>query len=825
VLSALLKLVEMSSGESSLTCRLDSIKALLSGAIQMLRNFLVFIAISVACTPQIAWAQDSRNVTEPRFPPVCRSLTAELGTKNGGIAESDESKPDTQRIQAAIDGCKPGTAVELRSSGPRTAFLSAPLELKQGVTLLVGANATLFASRNPRDYDVSPGSCGLVDHNGKGCRPVIHIAAARDAGVMGDGAIDGRGGAKLAGQSVSWWDLAQEAKVKKAAQNVPRIIVADQADGFVLYRITLRNSPNFNVIVSRTNGFTAWGVKIDSPKTARNTDGIDPSSSSYVSILHSYIHAGDDNVAIKAGSAGPSSHITVAHNHFYTGHGMSIGSETQGGVSAVEVRDLTIDGADNGIRIKSSPSRGGLVHDVAYRDVCIRDVKNPIVMETTYEGTTTGSLVPRFEDILLQNVRVFGGGKVSLEGFDSTHPLKMSFDGVELNGVQPAQIGVAHARISTGPGQVNFIFSGDDVEVLRLAGDHKVLSCDARFVPFPAGDQGTTTQSADATHNATTNRVRHDGRAPVVATDGSGDFRTIQQAVDALPDQGGTITIRPGTYREVVKIAKRAVRLEGDASDPSKVVIIFDKSAGTAGGTLNSATVEVKGDDFFARGITFANDFSQHNKPQAQGSQAIALAVSADRAVFRNVRVLGAQDTLFAGSKGCLSEQGPCVPARQFFSDCYIEGHVDFIFGDAKAVFANCEIHGIAHKTVMLTAQSKHYADEDSGYVFDHCKVTADREIEHIFLGRPWRPYATVVFLSADLEAPIDPAGWSEWHPAETHSLETATYAEFQSTGPGANAASRDPHSKQLTVVEAARYLPRAFLAGSDGWNPFADGK
>src|SRR5262249_9652032 len=153
--------------------------------------------------------------------------------------------------------------------------------------------------------------------------------------------------------------------------NVPRIIVADRADNFTLYRITLKNSPNFHAIVSRTNGFTAWGVKIDSPKTARNTDGIDPSSSTNVSILYSFIRAGDDNVAIKAGSFGPASHITIAHNHFYNGHGMSIGSETNGNVDHVEIRDLTIEGADNGIRIKSNSTRGGFVRNITYQDVCI----------------------------------------------------------------------------------------------------------------------------------------------------------------------------------------------------------------------------------------------------------------------------------------------------------------------------------------------------------------------------------------------------------------------------------------------------------------------
>jgi len=545
-----------------------------------LARLALAMAMLAACCPYRVNAQDSRKVTEPHIPAICRSLGAELAAGNGTIDEGDEQRLDTERIQKAIDGCQQGTAVELRSAGAHNAFLSGPLELKTGITLLVEAGTILFASRNPQDYDAGAGKCGTVDHNGKGCRPLIHVAGAQDAGVMGEGVIDGRGGEKLIGQNVSWWDLAQHAKVENASQNVPRLIVAEQADGFSLYRISLRNSPNFHVLVSRTNGFTAWGVTIDSPKTARNTDGIDPSSSTNVSILHCFIHAGDDNVAIKAGDAGPATHITIAHNHFYTGHGMSIGSETQGGVSAVEVRDLTIDGADNGIRIKSNPRRGGLVHDVSYRDICMREVKNPIVMETTYEGTTTGTLIPRFENILLEDVRVLGAGRVSLEGFDAAHPLVMTFDGVNLEGVRADQIRAAHARISTGPGQVNFLIAGDDVAMIRVAGDHKVPSCDARFLRFPkAGIQNAATRSAN--HTSSADAVTPGSRVFVVASEGSRGFRSVQAAVDALPEGGGTITIRTGTYREAVHISKPFVHLEGDPSDPSKVVIVFDESAGS----------------------------------------------------------------------------------------------------------------------------------------------------------------------------------------------------------------------------------------------------
>jgi pectin methylesterase-like acyl-CoA thioesterase len=307
--------------------------------------------------------------------------------------------------------------------------------------------------------------------------------------------------------------------------------------------------------------------------------------------------------------------------------------------------------------------------------------------------------------------------------------------------------------------------------------------------------------------------------ALVVAADGSGDFRTVQQAVDALPESGGRIRIRPGVYREVVNIAKPNVRLEG-AKDSSRVKIVFDNSAGKVGGTIKSATVTVTGDDFFAWGITFANDFNANTQPPPQGAQAVALAVKGDRAVFRNVRFLGAQDTLYAGSKSCASEQGPCVPARQFFSDCYIEGHVDFIFGDAKAFFENCEIHGIPHSNVFLTAQSKHYPEQESGYVFERCKVTAAAAAQRIFLGRPWRPYATVVFIKTDLQANIEPAGWREWHPGETHSLDTAFYAEFRSKGPGAHAQQREPRSKQLSAEQARRFSLREFLSGPDHWTP-----
>src|SRR5579859_5447072 len=423
-------------------------------------------------------AQDTRHVTEPGVPPACSSLTASL-------AGPEDAPLDTARIQEAIDNCPGGKAVILRRDGAKSAFVSGPLELRRGVTLVVDAGATLFASRDPKLFDTGSGVCGTDTAKSEhGCKPLIHVGAP-DAAVMGDGTIDGRGGATLFGRNVSWWDLAHQAKVENAYQNCPRLIIADKADDFTLYRITLKNSPNFHVIVMRTNGFTAWGVKIDAPKTARNTDGIDPSSSTNVTIAYCFIRAGDDNVAIKASANGPAAHMTIAHNHFYYGHGMSIGSETNGGVDAIEVRDLTIDGADNGLRIKSNSTRGGLVHDVTYDDVCIRNTKEPIVIDPFY-STERGTLVPRFENVTLRNVRVLTPGRITIRGTDPDYLSRVRFDGVQIDFHDPKLIRASHARISIGPGGANLVPDGDDVQVEGKAGVRKSIACEARFVPFPA---------------------------------------------------------------------------------------------------------------------------------------------------------------------------------------------------------------------------------------------------------------------------------------------------------------------------------------------------
>ncbi len=771
--------------------------------------FPFILVLCIACSSSLV-AQDTRKVLEPHFPRPCVTLEAQLSAPNGVLSVDDEHKLDTERIQTAIDHCKKGRAVKLRAAGSHNVFLAAPLLLKSGVTLLIDADTALFASRNPRDYDVTPGSCGVVDEHGHGCKPLILADHAPASAIMGDGAIDGRGGEKLLEQDVSWWDLAHTAKITDKNQNCTRILIVRESDNFILYRITLRNSPNFHVSVEKSNGFTAWGVKIDTPRTARNTDGIDPSSSTNVSILYSYIRAGDDNVAIKAGKAGQSSHITIAYDHFYSGHGMSIGSETVGGVNAVRVSDLTIDGADNGIRIKSDRSRGGLVEDVRCDNVCMRNVRNPIVLTPLYT-TFSGNLLPVYRDIVLKDVHSLTTGSLTIAGLDDRHKLEAMFDNVFVESPQPSDVRSSHAAITVGPMLGNLLPKGEDVTVTQAPGSKpgSPIACEGRFVDFPANQIAPVSASvAPAADNTL-----------YVAADGTGDFYSVQRAVDAAPENGATILISPGVYREVVSITKPNIHMRSNDPDASKTVIIFDKSAGTSGGTLHSATVEISADNFFAENLTFANDWNATHPQLPAGSQALAVLVTGDKAVFRNMRLLGNQDTVYVGSRNCRPDGQPCIPTRQYFSRCYIAGNVDFIFGDSKAVFDHCEIHNTAHSEGFVTAQSKHYPDEDSGFVFNQCKLKADPGVTNVWLGRPWRDYAKVIFLNTKMGDHIMPAGWREWHPGETRRLETVYYAEYNSTGPGANPGERDPHTKLLTPAEAAQYETKTFL---NGWDPEA---
>jgi polygalacturonase len=272
--------------------------------------------------------------------------------------------------------------------------------------------------------------------------------------------------------------------------------VATDSDNFTLYRITLKNSPNFHVSYNHGNGFTVWGVKIDTPHRvtdaprppSRNTDGIDPGNGTKnVTITHSFIRTGDDNVAIKGGPGG-ATNMTISHNHFYWGHGMSIGSETDGGVSKIRVFDLSLDGTDSGIRIKSNGSRGGVIQDVVYDDLCIRNSPNPISLDTAYaaNGPLKGESPPTMRDITLHNVRVSGGGKITFNGYGHDYRIAATLNGVQITDDAKYTYQMDHADVTLGPEPTNLqIPAGDDATVKGTRAEGNPASCADKFVAFP----------------------------------------------------------------------------------------------------------------------------------------------------------------------------------------------------------------------------------------------------------------------------------------------------------------------------------------------------
>lgn len=295
-----------------------------------------------------------------------------------------------------------------------------------------------------------------------------------------------------------------------------------------------------------------------------------------------------------------------------------------------------------------------------------------------------------------------------------------------------------------------------------------------------------------------------------VSLDVPGTYHSVQAAIDALPPDGGAIGIAPGRYREKLIIAANKVTLHGAGASPGDVVLVYNDSARTTGSTFRSATLAVTGNDFDLDNLTVANDWG--DDPSHPQSQAIALSLTGDREVIRHVRLLGHQDTLYVN-------KGPGGrTARAYFADCYISGHVDFVFGNAKAYFDRCELHGVAHQQVMYTAQSRNAPNEDSAFVFHRCRLTADPAATGISLGRPWRPYAAVVFLDTFVDVPLVAGGWSEWTPGKTSRLPTAYYAERGSTGPGARHLGLEPYARHLSSHEARRWSLDRFFAGDTSW-------
>jgi len=295
----------------------------------------------------------------------------------------------------------------------------------------------------------------------------------------------------------------------------------------------------------------------------------------------------------------------------------------------------------------------------------------------------------------------------------------------------------------------------------------------------------------------------------VVAADGSGQFANVQAAINAVPQNTNptnwcVILIKPGVYKELIYVQreKHFVRLVGE--DPGKTVLTYDLHANLPGpdgrpiSTFRTPSTVIDADDFVAENLTFQNSAGPKG-------QALAVRLDGDRLIFRNCRFLGWQDTIF------------CDRGRHYYEGCYIAGAVDFIFGGATEFYEHCHINCLGNG--YITAASTP-ADHPFGYVFSHCQITGENAEVRTYLGRPWRAYASVTFLNTEMSDIVRPAGWDNWRdPARE---KTARYAEFNSTGPGANPPARVKWARQLTGRESEAITVEQVLGDSDHWNPLS---
>ncbi|MGA2447489.1 MAG: glycosyl hydrolase family 28 protein [Polyangiaceae bacterium] len=504
------------------------------------------------------------RVTKPALPSTPTNAACIL---SAAIASPDETQTaaDTSRIAAALanTACP---VVKLVAGAANNAFISGPLDIVGPKTLWIDAGVTLYASVNSDLFAYSGRtSCGAQNYDedcdstgGTQCTALINMTGAAPQ-LVGAGTIDGQGGKPIlvggTQQTYSWWDLSVALRFDSdadagvnpsncgstpasqrggSAPNPQLIIGGAKSTGksdkttanLVVAGLTLHNSPKFHIKFASA-GFTIWGNTILTPSdksvtpyAARNTDGIDPGEGYLATggaIVCNMISTGDDDIVLK-GHYGVGD-VVVAHNHFGSGHGMSIGSETQGipglttsdtagssttgsvGIQDVDIYDISIDGDTrtnggapgsdvNGARVKSDASRGGIVQNVTFHDICARDIVNPLMINPLYSGkTSTSPLIPYFKSITLYNVDAVLGSQpdgpitpiVTLESYDATHPTNVTLNNVLIQGIVAANVLTdANTVVTLGSQGANFAVG------THAAGNPPGIACDWGWpVPTP----------------------------------------------------------------------------------------------------------------------------------------------------------------------------------------------------------------------------------------------------------------------------------------------------------------------------------------------------
>ncbi|WP_316844757.1 pectinesterase family protein [Pedobacter psychrodurus] len=303
-----------------------------------------------------------------------------------------------------------------------------------------------------------------------------------------------------------------------------------------------------------------------------------------------------------------------------------------------------------------------------------------------------------------------------------------------------------------------------------------------------------------------------------VAQDNSGNYKTIQEALNSVRDLGEKevkIYVKNGIYKEKLIIPSWKINISIIGESRENTIITFDDYSGKPNllgkdafgnakfSTYTSFTVLVQGSDIRLENLSIVN-------ASGRVGQAVALHVEGDRFIAKNCRFLGNQDTLYAAIEN----------SRQYYQDCDIEGTTDFIFGKATVVFQHCTLKSLSDSYITAASTS---ARQKFGFVFINCTLIADPSVTKVYLGRPWRPYAKTVFLKCNLGKHILREGWNPWKGDKMFpdKEKSVFYAEYKNNGDGASPKTRLPWTKQLTDIEAKNYNLKNILGGTDHWNPF----
>jgi len=742
---------------------------------------------------------------------------------------------------------------------PDGKWLTGPIVFKSNIDLHLSKGATVVFSDDPSLYQV-------IDTNFEGldtrrCISPLYAKGCRNISISGEGTFEGNGDSwrllkKNKVSDVEWTAhlakypegvVSKNGKIwypdkyfmdaatrKTTDQNVckdkldedkyrrflrPVLLLFDSCENILIEGVTFRNSPCWNLHPLFSKNIIIKNITVTAPYYSQNGDGLDIDACRNVIVSGCRFDVGDDAICIKSGKnedgrrhATPCENLiingcTVLHGH----GGFVVGSEMSGGVRNIKVSNCIFSGTDVGLRFKSARGRGGVVEGIWADHITMKDIPgDAIIFNLYYEGKSAlqakgtaaakeskpvDVTTPEFRDIHISNISCTGAARA------------MFFNGLPEMPVKGIEI--RDCKITAGKGIV--LSDCKDISIKNLS------------LNISEGNPVETSSVENLQMSGTT---VNGNLFFTVASDGSGDFRTIQEAINACPDYDHghitTIHIKAGVYKEMVTIPHNKFRLKIYGDGAEKTIITFDKYArqtwpGTnnAIGTSGSATMYIHSSYVTLEDLTIENSAGEGKAI----AQAVALFTDGDFIFLNRCRLLGNQDTLY--TYGRYGKDGGIK--RNYYLDCYIEGTTDFIFGPSICYFENCHIH--SKKNSYVTAAST-LKGQKYGYVFKGCKLTAAEGINKCYLGRPWGAYAKTVFIECELGAHILPEGWHDWEKeGKPNTKENCYYAEYRNSGPGAAGESgRVSWSHQLTDSEASEYeFSKVLYQENDGirWNPF----